>query len=415
MTINYTKSFKFLMSIIFCSVCVSCNSSNQMDHEISAPYNQSNFTEYSFSTDDIKEFGTLNNGILAVHCENSVYYVDTSGAPLFNQTYHYAGDFRSNGTALVKKMVDGGIRSFLIDTNGEQIVSIDPSYQNISHDLSGEYLQVSPNKWSDFAKKNGLIDKNGKTIIPVEDGSIYLTKHWAVRDVRLEKCTFIDLKTGAIVATYDGQFGGNAEGLVSIISDHHFYIDSTGKNPFHNSYYWSDDFKEGLAKVTDRFDIWFINYKGQRAFDRVFRYESLDHFQRGFSEGLCPIFTEGEWHIINQSGKTLFKVNYDDVWEFENGYAITEQNYQFGLIDKKGKTIFPCENKFIIEPIYEGLFIKYDDINTAVLINEEGDQYPLTFDKISNFENGVAIGLINGELKPIYLKDVCEALNIKYK
>lgn len=393
---------------------VSCNSANNNRIKSDRIDGQPNTTEVTTECHDIEEVGTLTNGILAVYGENCAYFVDTSCSKLYGQVYHHVGDFRPNGTALIEKMVNGQSHSFIIDTTGKELLSIDPSYLKVYHDPSGEYLEVSPNKWTDAIKKNGLLSIDGESIIPIDHGSIYLSDRWAVVDIRMEKCKFIELETGNVVTTHDGQYGSFSEGFVSIMADQHYFIDSTGKNPFHTSFYWSDDFKEGLAKVTNRSDIWFINTEGEKAFERTFNYESLDHFQSGFSEGLCPILIKDEWHIIDPTGITQFKVQYDDVWEFEKGYAIIEHQGLFGLIDKKGNEVFPPENEYIIEPVYEGLFLRFDAIDRAHLIDKKGNAYPMTFQNISNFENGVAIGIVNGQLKSVYLKEVCKTLNVDY-
>jgi len=102
---------------------------------------------------------------------------------------------------------------------------------------------------------------------------------------------------------------------------------------------------------------------------------------------------------INIEGEEIIPCIYDDIREFESGFAVVRQNWKFGVINKQGDTIVPC--------IYESIghySTSYNFRNIELekrlivernskygFVNERGEEIiPCIYDDAWEFSNGLA-------------------------
>lgn len=90
--------------------------------------------------------------------------------------------------------------------------------------------------------------------------------------------------------------------------------------------------------------IGFVDKEGKKVIRCRFDWASLN----GFQEGLCLVARRKGYEIklgfINENGKMLIDCSqYDYARDFKHGYAPVQKDGLWGLIDKTGKEVKPCE------------------------------------------------------------------------
>lgn len=97
--------------------------------------------------------------------------------------------------------------------------------------------------------------------------------------------------------------------------------------------------------------------------------------------GLVRKEQKGKMGLVNSSGENVVPYVYDDIHDFDNGFAVVEKGEKFGVINCAGKVIAPCE--FSRAGIVDGLILIERDGKFAIL-NSEGVATPFVFDIIDN-------------------------------
>ena len=110
--------------------------------------------------------------------------------------------------------------------------------------------------------------------------------------------------------------------------------------------------------------------------------------------GLVRKEQKGKMGLVNSSGENVVPYVYDDIHDFDNGFAVVEKGEKYGVINCAGKVIAPCE--FSSAEIIDGLILIERDGKFAIL-NSEGVATPFIFDIISNREGNYVSVRINGE------------------
>ena len=117
-----------------------------------------------------------------------------------------------------------------------------------------------------------------------------------------------------------------------------------------------------------------------------------------FSEGLAAARTNGCYGYINAKGQFVIKPIYDYATTFKNGQALVYVNGKSFYINKKGKSIFKSKYQDVV---YEGNN-KYLVLTKSLkrgVVNEKGKLIIDTlYDKLGNFNEGLALAQENGEL-----------------
>lgn len=237
--------------------------------------------------------------------KNQYFFIDKQGNPLFNQDFDYVFNFEGN-LAPVKLNKKYG----LIDINGKLVVP----YQY------DELLTYGHGLFS-FSKneKCYVLDDSGKEILKdlPYDFLSFLSKNLFCVSYDNNKLDEIDAKYGVInrqnkvVLSLDYDYIGNySEGLIAACKNKKWgFVDSTGKViiPF--------EYKDRIMEVSESL-------------------EALE-FCEGFA--IVPV-KDNYWIYIDKTGKPLNGKNYLFASKFNNGLAyVCSDNYgKCGYIDKNG-------------------------------------------------------------------------------
>ena len=203
--------------------------------------------------------------------------------------------------------------------------------------------------------KRGYIDRTGKIVIEPK---------WGGAD---------DFSEGlAKVATYDSHY---KEG----------YIDTTGKIAIPLEFDQASDFENGLALVgVGKFGLHgsgdhrfgFIDKKGNWVIKPIYR----DLY--GFSDGLAAAKNdEGKWGFIDITGKVVI------VFQFEIGSFFSEGLARMYSKDKSRYGYIGSSGKWIIEPLFTEASSFTDGVTIVKLRGVLSNPYPLGMTSISGDED----------------------------
>jgi hypothetical protein len=100
--------------------------------------------------------------------------------------------------------------------------------------------------------------------------------------------------------------------------------------------------KEGLAPIydPDSKKYYFINLKGEVLTTEISDFKLITPFligvPYGFEDGLAAVCQNKKWGFLNPEGKVAIPVKYDEVTQFNAGYARVQLNDKFFVLDKQG-------------------------------------------------------------------------------
>lgn len=227
------------------------------------------------------------------------------------------------------------------------------------YSIDQEYLYM--------ANKNGkvgFINSDGKEIIPfIFDWGFNFTENFAL--VRINNESFYINRKGEKISSLPNQIQIEFKDGKGATKDFPcYYIDEKGENIFQKYFGACGNFNEDIAPIL-LFDksskiFTFINSEG-----KIANLKAQCTYQ--FSEGLGAVALDNKIGFVDKFGTFSIAPQFDyDNWKpcledyyiFKEGFARIELNRKYGFIDRKGK--------IVIEPI---------------------------FSQISNFSNGIAVGL----------------------
>ncbi|WP_294229179.1 WG repeat-containing protein [uncultured Chryseobacterium sp.] len=142
-------------------------------------------------------------------------------------------------------------------------------------------------------------------------------------------------------------------------------------------------FSEGLAAVRKNKKWGFIDNKGNLMIP--IQYDTADYFR---GSGLCEVTKNGKSGFINKQGEEVIPIVYEDgKQEMKDQNVIVKKNGKWAVFDNAGKQL----SEF-----------KYDELKTAYI----SDFSKNIFDRDAStfFENGAALGIVNGKYEFINLK-----------
>ena|GEM_PF-1847723 len=180
----------------------------------------------------------------------------------------------------------------------------------------------------------GVIDFNGKTVIPFERGELHYDEKAKVYlgDGRLYTPAYKKLDYHATDVFF-------VNGYIKAVK---YGAYNTKESYTPTTYYYVKPDGSSL-NLTEKFG-WSLKdgtYPG---------YEMSDFSTAGYA--WIPNKDRTKWGLIDFSGKTILPFQYDKVdytyWSNEkNGFAIVEQNGKEGLVNAEGKLVIPCSYKSV--------------------------------------------------------------------
>jgi hypothetical protein len=308
---------------------------------------------------------------------------------LINPTYDSAGDF-NDGVAIVSK----GNLFGAIDTNGKEVIPV-------------QFVELNPfaEKVTSYKRPNGkvgIIDVTGKVLCEKDYDKIFAV-------------------TDSCAKVQKGDYG---------------FIDAFGKEIVPCKYGNLLPFSNGMTYFFYALKYGFYNTKGATVVPLTYTNVGT------FADGLCPVSLKDKWGYINTAGKLVIPMEYEDAGVFSEGLACVQKNGKFGYIDREGKMVIPFKfdmqanfNNGIIEvfennaegesvagyydntgkklfslqtgwwtdgPFSEDLLPVADGHYFGYLDKAGKQPFPMEFEKVSKFSDGVAtvkmdgyIGVIN--------------------
>ena len=146
----------------------------------------------------------------------------------------------------------------------------------------------------------------------------------------------------------------------------------------------------GSTQYIKKYKWGFIDKTGKMVIEP--QYEDVERF----TDGLCPVKSEGKYGYINTNGEMVIKNQYDTAENFVRGTAIISIDGGYALIDKKGAIL--TETKFSSieydkeEFLSNGLYrVKLDGKDGFIEVETGKTIIHPKYDWVQNFKEGVAI------------------------
>lgn len=106
------------------------------------------------------------------------------------------------------------------------------------------------------------------------------------------------------------------------------------------SYEQVDDFGDGLAVVAQAGEFFYIDKKGNPAFDKRWKdTHGRQQWPLGFSEGLAAVPDGRNVGYIDRDGKWAIPPQFESAGSFSDGLARVNVKKKIGFIDKTGKVV----------------------------------------------------------------------------
>lgn len=284
-----------------------------------------------------------------------------------------------------------------IDSTGKEVIAL--QYKQAG-DFKGGLAQVM------IARKHGVINKQGKAIIPAKYDDIAChtkdfilvsqdNKHWKMFDRQGKVLTTLkfdrfDINSGFLYITQ-----GDNTGIAS----------KKGKMLYPKKCWVIHSFKEGIARIWNHQELSaFIDTLGNQITPFVYEREDLVKTWRypriwmnaDFSEGMAMVMRNRKAGFIDKKGKVVIPLKYDEAWSFKDGMACvglrkerSSHEKSYGYINKKGIVVIPLVFQNIGKA-KEGL-IRVKQKEKWGFVDTKGKVIvPMIYDKAGNFNEGWA-------------------------
>lgn len=224
----------------------------------------------------------------------------------------------------------------------------------------------------------GLIDRNGKTVVPVIFEEINYPTDGMIRVRKNNLYGFYGTDGKQAIDCQYRTASGFSEGLATVIIDYdsitfgYGFIDKGNNLVLPAVYQYAFTFSEGYAivKLYDRFGM--IDRQGKEVlpikyieltpmhdsrffavdamtskaamFDNRFRQLTPFKYDKvtAYTEGYYVVGYNGKMTFLDVKGREKFGLH-DDVGGFVDGYSYVANNGKYGIINTRGKTILPIE------------------------------------------------------------------------
>lgn len=131
---------------------------------------------------------------------------------------------------------------------------------------------------------------------------------------------------------------------------------------------------------------------------QLLKYDVVDSFIEGLAKVRIGDYQTGKVGFIDQTGKEVIPLKYDDAWFFTEGLARVKLNGKLGFIDKTGKEVIPF-NQTPIYPFSDGL-ARFKLNNKWGFIDQNGKEILIVkkeYDNVGSFYEGLARVKLNNK------------------
>lgn len=235
------------------------------------------------------------------------------------------------------------------------------------------------NYWRISHEKRGIINTNGKVVVPCEYDAIYPPTNGIIRGKRNSKWGCVNEK-GEIIIPFEFDYidefiGGKAKAQKNRCSG---YINENGEEVY--------NFRV-LSNGMIVYESLFYNKCGLMNAKK----EEITGFDfstiRNFCNGIAWAKKEDNWGCIDENGKVIIPFEFNETEDFIEGRARVQKNYKWGYINENGEELYDT-----FEEIGSGFF-KYKSVfkdEWGIMTNTHTIVIKPEFQQIEYFSNGLA-------------------------
>lgn len=343
-------------------------------------------------------------GLAMVKHNGQWMFIDKNGKTVISFANDYMHSF-SEGLAMVCKDEKIGF----IDHNGEIAI---PFEYELAHDFeNGVSMVRKDGKW-------GFIDRTGKVVVPFEYEDIKPYSNGLARVRKEGRYGFIDINGNVIIPIRYQDAGFYCDGVANVKQENFWgYIDRSNNTVIPFKYDYAQEFSQGLAGVKYG-SVWgFMDRTGAFVIQPI--YDGVGKFGE-YIEDLAIVRKYDGQGLIDRQGNIVLQPLYR-LYKYDGNFAKISDSYdsfkeiKYGVIDKQGEILVPCENEVVI--INDSLIWVCKNLKKNIYgLHDGSGQMLIPFGKykfIGFYHEGLAMvkkgnkyGFINSEYK--------EAVKVEY-
>ncbi len=302
------------------------------------------------------------------------YYIDTSGKKIskkFGDIHDQAGSFDEYGIAMVKKkQSDDKYKVYFINRNFDtignrlfdQFMVLQGVYEDHEIFITGsdgviEFLDENMNVISSIPyDMEGVTNISTIIRIPGPNGL------FPVKDSKSDLWGYMSIDGEKVIeAKYRIASPFTEDGVAVVRTQDKLdgAIDENGEFVLNPQYYSLSSFYSGraLAERNKGEGAQLIDLTGQVVTDKIFVYESYPDGLKLFFDGLMKVedYETGLSGYIDIDGNYVVEPKYESAGQYTNGYAKVKKNGVWGIINRKGNEVIPCQYAEVGNVSEEGL------------------------------------------------------------
>jgi hypothetical protein len=266
-----------------------------------------------------------------------------------------------------------GDRVGLIDWNGKILIPI--QYENLMqlYHYNESFLSLVQ-----LNEKWGIADSTGKEIFPIRYDSIFYTNtRYSSAKVRLNKCWgFVDKSGAELIPIIYDEISSNYLNKLNLVKKKNKYgiISSDGKIILPTKYddiqYYSDNgelIPSQLPTKVKSYDMWaYIDKNGNEV--TPFKYDEIPYTYGN----TLPVRVGAKWGFINKSGQEITPIQYGEWRRFQAYQFVCSKNGKWKIIDTTGKEVNAIP--------YDSIHV-YNDYNYGIILFKRKNQWELLDEK----------------------------------
>lgn len=351
----------------------------------------------------------FHDGLAMVLKDGRNGFVNKQGEEVIPLVYENAQSF-SEGLAAVYTLMEGGVNSWIyINKKGDLVITNIGTGITTAGSFSGGLANIEKGE-----NKAGMIDTNGKEIIPCEYQELGELSDSMIAAKKNGKWGYYNLKGQLVISCRFDEAESFYDGEALVTSGDSYYINKKGV--------FIRPVKRQTEETIDEsklFTIDYINTRGERIIRGKPGVMSVIYFNGmtpvrvnskwgfmnkegilaipckydsvgSFSEGLASVRVNDKWGYIYQDDDTLTSCRFDYAYNFHRGIAIVKTNGKYGYLGKTGEIMIPCR--------YDMAYTFKDSLAVVRIgdqfgyINKAGEQIiPCHFDDAFDFNEGLAV------------------------
>ena len=210
-----------------------------------------------------------------------------------------------------------------------------------------------------------------------------------------DKIGFVDAQSNIIISPRYDWSSSFREGLCAVKEgDKVGFINARGEVVVPIMYDTALNFSEGLAGVCINKECGYVDAQGNTLIP--FTFSQVDYFRKHKSN-LAIVRKGRAWGAIDQSGKIIFEIRYDDPPLIEDGFAIVTENGKKGLLNSSGEEVAPLKYDAIAYNVWGGRLLNEDLFSVNLggkwgFLDTRGKvQVPFRYEQRSFFSGDYAI------------------------